>query len=166
VIVVADTSVILNLALVGHENLLDAIFHEVVVPPAVHAEFIRLAESSGRFTGLALPQWIRVQPPESIPAAIACDADLDPGESQALALALEIRADGVLIDEAHARSIAIELGLTPIGVLGILVRAKRNGLLPAVAPVIDDLLVKARFRASDDLIREVLRIAGESQIRA
>jgi uncharacterized protein len=161
VIVVADTSVIINLALVGHENLLDAIFHEVVVPPAVQAEFVRLAESSGRFAGLTLPTWIRVQPPETIPATIACDADLDPGESQALALALEIHADGVLIDEAHGRSIAIELGLTPIGVLGILVRAKRDGLLPAVAPVIDDLLAKARFRASDDLIREALRLAGE-----
>jgi predicted nucleic acid-binding protein len=53
VIVVADTSVILNLALVGHENLLDAIFHEVVVPPAVQSEFVRLAESSGRFALLA-----------------------------------------------------------------------------------------------------------------
>jgi predicted nucleic acid-binding protein len=161
VIVVADTSVILNLALVGHESLLDALFHEVVVPPAVQAEFVRLAESSGRFAGLALPQWIRVQLPETIPATIAGDADLDPGESQALALALEIRADGVLIDEAHGRSIAIEFGLTPIGVVGILIRAKRNGLLPAVGPVIRDLLAKARFRASDDLIREALRLSGE-----
>ena len=160
-IVVADTSVILNLALVGHENLLDTIFHEVVVPPAVQTEFVRLVESSGRFAGLALPKWIRVQPPETIPATIARDADLDPGESQALALALEIRADGVLIDEAHGRSIAIVLGLTPIRVLGILVRAKCDGLLPAVAPVIDDLLAKARFRASDELIREALRLAGE-----
>ena len=133
----------------------------MVTPPAVQAEFVRLAESSGCFAGLTLPEWIRVQPPESIPPAIACDAYLEPGESQALALALEIRADGVLIDEAHGRSIALELGLTPIGVFGILVRAKRDGLLPAVAPVIDDLLAKARFRASDDLVREVLRIAGE-----
>jgi hypothetical protein len=70
-------------------------------------------------------------------------------------------ADGVLIDEAHGRFIDIGLGLTPIGVLGILVRAKRNGLLPAVAPVIEDLLAKARFRASVELIREALRLAGE-----
>ncbi len=160
-IVVADTSVILNLTLVGQENLLAAIFHEVVVPPAVQAEFMRLAKSSGCFAGLALPKWIRVQQPASIPSTIACDEDLDPGESQALALALEIRADGVLIDEAHGRSIAIELGLTPIGVFGILVRAKLDGLLPAIAPIIDDLLAKARFRASDELIREVLRIADE-----
>ncbi len=160
-IVVADTSVILNLALVGHENLLNAIFHEVVVPPTVQAEFVRLAESSGRFAGLTLPNWIRVQTPETIPATIAGDADLDPGESQALALALEMRADGILIDEAHGRFIAIELGLTPIGVLGILVRAKRDGLLQSMAPVIQALLTKARFRASDTLILEALRLAGE-----
>ncbi|MFZ4599710.1 MAG: DUF3368 domain-containing protein [Terrimicrobiaceae bacterium] len=160
-IVVADTSVLLNLTLVGRENLLDAIFHKVVVPPAVQTEFVRLAGSSGRFAGLVLPTWIRLQAPETIPATIACDADLDSGESQALALALEIRADGVLIDEAHGRSIAIALGLTPIGVFGILVRAKRSGLLPSVQAAIDDLLEKARFHASDDLIREVLRLAGE-----
>jgi len=161
VIVVADTSVILNLAVVGHENLLNAIFHEVVVPPTVQPEFVRLAESSGRFAGLTLPNWIRVQTPETIPATIAGDADLDPGESQALALALEMRADGILIDEAHGRFIAIELGLTPIGVLGILVRAKRDGLLQSMAPVIQALLTKARFRASDALILEALRLAGE-----
>jgi predicted nucleic acid-binding protein len=161
VIVVADTSVILNLALVGHENLLDTIFHEVVVPPAVQAEFVRLAASSGRFAGLTLPNWIRVQAPKTIPTLIAGDADLDLGESEALALALEICADGVLIDEAHGRFIAIELGLTPIGVLGILVRAKRDGLLPTMAPVIKALLAKARFRVSDALILEALRLAGE-----
>lgn len=55
----------------------------------------------------------------------------------------------------------MSLGLSPIGVLGILVRAKRKGLLPAIAPVINDLLRTARFRASDDLIREALRLANE-----
>jgi predicted nucleic acid-binding protein len=79
-------------------NLLDVIFHEVVVPPAVQGEFVRLAGSSGCFAGLDLPHWIRVQPPETIPSIIACDSDLDPGESQALAFALEIHANGVLID--------------------------------------------------------------------
>ena len=161
-IVVADTSVILNLALVGHEGLLALIFHEVVVPPAVQAEFVRPAGSTGRFAGLALPSWIRVQAPVTIPPMIAQDADLDPGETQALSLALQIQADGVLIDEAHGRSVATSLGLTPIGILGILVRAKHKGQLSAVAPVIDALLARARFRAADELIREALRLAGET----
>jgi len=54
-IVVADTSVILNLALVGHDGLLAAIFHEVTIPPAVESEFLRLASSDGRFAGLRVP---------------------------------------------------------------------------------------------------------------
>ena len=162
-IVVADTSVILNLALVGQVDLLTALFHEVVVPPAVEMEFARLAASAGRFAGLRLPGWVRVQPPATIPAEIVADADLDPGESTALALAAEIHAAAILIDEAHGRAVATRMGLTPIGILGILVRAKTHGHLAAVRPVIDALRTQARFRLAESLVREVLRLAGESQ---
>ena len=161
-IVVADTSVILNLALVGQAELLAVLFREVLVPPSVGSEFARLAESHGRFAGLRLPAWVRVQEPAAIPAALAFHGELHPGETEALALALEIHADGVLIDEAAGRAVALELGLTPIGVLGILVRAKRRGQLAAIAPVVDALLQRAQFRASPDLVREVLRLAGEA----
>ena len=160
-IVVADTSVIINLALVGHEELLAIIFREVLIPPAVESEFVRLAATDGRFAGLSVPAWAQVRAPAVIPEAIANDSDLDDGEMQALALALEIHADGVLIDEAHGRAVAIELGMVPIGVLGILVRAKKHGLLPAVAPVIDSLLTHARFRMADELVQTALRLAGE-----
>jgi hypothetical protein len=162
VIVVADTSVILNLALVGQEELLAVLFREVIVPPAVKSEFGRLARSLGRFGGLRLPAWVRVREPVAIPPAISRHLELDPGETEALALALEIRADGVLIDESAGRAVAVELGLTPIGVLGILVRAKRHGQLAAVAPVVDALLERAHFRAAPELVREVLRLAGET----
>jgi uncharacterized protein len=133
VIVVADTSVIINLALVGQDGLLAALFREVLVPPAVQAEFIQLYASGGRFAGLRLPGWIEVRPPGSIPEILAQHTALGAGESEALALALEIHADAVLIDETIGRAVAIELGLTPIGVLGILVRAKREGQLAGEA---------------------------------
>jgi predicted nucleic acid-binding protein len=162
VIVVADTSVILNLALVGQDGLLATLFHDVLVPPAVQAEFARLAASEGRFAGLELPTWIQVREPAAIPAAITQHTNLHPGESEAIALALEIRADAVLIDEATGRAVAVELGLTPLGVLGILVRAKRHGQLAAVAPVRDALLIRAQFRVAPELADEVLRLAGES----
>ena len=161
-IVVADTSVILNLALVGQEELLAALFGEVLVPPAVESEFARLAASQGRFAALCLPAWVRVRGPAMIPSAVSRHAELDPGESEALALALEIHADGLLIDEAAGRAVAIKLGLTPIGVLGILVRAKRHGQLAAVAPVIEALLERAHFRVAPELVQEVLRLAGEA----
>ncbi len=157
-IFVAGTSVILNLALVGQEELLAVLFREVFVPLAVESEFGRLAKSEGRFAGLRLPVWVRVREPVAIPAAVARHQELDPGETEAL----EIRADGVPIDESVGRAVALALGLTPIGVLGILVRAKRHGQLAAVGPVVDALLERAHFRAAPELVREVLRLAGEA----
>lgn len=161
-IVVADTSVIINLALVGQSELLRALFRDVLVPRAVQAEFLRLVESGERFAGLELPIWVQVRTPASIPEAVVQHANLHAGETEALALALEVHADAVLIDETIGRAVAVELGLTPIGVLGILVRAKRGGQLTAVAPVIHALLARAHFHVAPDLLREVLRLAGES----
>lgn len=160
-IVVADTSVILNLALVGQEELLAALFREVFIPPAVQAEFSRLVASAGRFGGLGLPAWIQVRGPVAIPERIAGRTDLAQGEVEALALAVEMEADAVLIDESAGRAAALELGLTPVGALGILVRAKNHGQLAAVAPVVDALLTRAHFRVAAELLREVLRMAGE-----
>ena len=161
-IVVADTSVILNLALVGQEELLAVLFREVFIPPAVQAEFARLASSPGRFGGLGFPAWIQVRQPLAVPEGLIGHTDLGPGEMEALALAVEMHADAVLIDESAGRTAALELGLTPVGVLGILVRAKRHGQLAAVAPVVDALITRAHFRASPGLLREVLRMAGEA----
>lgn len=108
-----------------------------------------------------MPAWIGIRDPRSVHASIARNPTLDAGEAEALALALEIHADAVLMDERSGRTLAVELGLIPIGVFGILVRAKQSGHLATVAPVMEDLLVKARFRASPELVREVLRLAGE-----
>jgi len=162
VIVVADTSVLINLALVGQDGLLIALFREVIVPRAVEREFARLAASDGRFAGLRLPTWIEIREPQSVPASSARNTTLDAGEAEALALAVEIRADAVLIDETIGRAVALELGLTPISVFGILVRAKRHGQLSAVASVVNELLTRARFRAAPELVHEVLRLAGEA----
>jgi len=98
VIVVADTSIILNLCCVRQIDLLPKLFRDVVIPPEVAAEFHRLTAEIPRFIGLALLAWIRQQPCGPIPEPLRSQA-LDSGETAALALALEIRADAVLVDE-------------------------------------------------------------------
>ncbi|MSU63296.1 MAG: hypothetical protein EXS31_13010 [Pedosphaera sp.] len=97
-IVVADTSVILNLCCVRQAELLPQLFHEVVIPHEVADEFRRLTVISPRFSGLALPAWLRQQSCSRVPDQLRAER-LDPGETAALALALEIRANAVLIDE-------------------------------------------------------------------
>jgi uncharacterized protein len=161
VIVVADTSVLLNLCAVGESELLRGLFREILIPPEVSAEFERLAADTSRFRGLLLPEWIRVQNARSIPQRLRSITGLDPGELAALSLALEILADAILIDERKGQHAAANFGIKTIGVLGILLQAKGNGLIPAVAPLIDRLHREAGFWISDDLLSRVLKLARE-----
>lgn len=103
----------------------------------------------------------KVTPVSGIPAQIASDPRLDAGESEALAVALSIQADAVLLDELAGRDCAASLGIQTIGTLGLLVRAKNDGHIPLVAPLLRRLLVEASFRASPALVRATLQRAGE-----
>lgn len=160
-IVVADTSVLLNLALVGQIELLRTLFGRVLIPEAVQREFERLAASQGRFAGLLMPVWVQTEALSDPQAGEDLCKLLDPGESEAICLALELKADAVLMDESEGRRIAISHGLRPIGILGILIEARRKNVLPAIAPVIHDLRVKAKFRLADSLVKQVLETLGE-----
>lgn len=87
--------------------------------------------------------------------------DLDRGEAEVIALAQEHRADLVILDERLARLHARRLGLAMTGTLGVLLRAKEQGLVTAVAPVISDLR-QGGLRLSDAIVAEALRLAGEA----
>jgi hypothetical protein len=151
VTVVADTSPLIALVQVDQLFLLEKLFNEVLVPPAVVRE-----------VGLSLPGFIRERRlSQPIPPAIL-RASLDPGESEALSLALELGADRLILDERAARHTAQGLGLPIIGVLGILLASKEKGLIPAVRPILD-ALVKNRFRLTPDLNEWLLAEAGEVQ---
>jgi hypothetical protein len=89
-------------------------------------------------------------------------ADLDRGESETLALAVELRADVVLLDEKEGRRMARRLGLRPFGVIGVLLAARQRGLVPALRPLLDSLRDRAGFRLSNAVIHEVLDLAGET----
>lgn len=161
-IVVADTSVIINLCRVGQSGLFRQLFQEVVIPPEVAAEFARLASGTPRFAGLRLPDGIRQQSPAALLPAVRAAAGLDSGEAAALSLAVEIHADAVLLDERRGHEVAVQLGLRTIGILGILLRAKSAGFLPAMKPVMDALQRDAGFWLSESLRKQVLKAAGES----
>ncbi|MDB6006266.1 MAG: hypothetical protein JWR15_3253, partial [Prosthecobacter sp.] len=86
---------------------------------------------------------------------------LDPGESAAISLAIELHADALLMDESEGRAVAQGHGLRTIGIVGILIQARHAGFLTAISPVIDDLRIRAKFRLSDDLVRHALNMCQE-----
>jgi len=88
VIVVADTSVLINLCRVGQGELFGRLFGEVIIPPEVANEFARLISSAPRFAGLSLPVGIRQQAATTVPPLLQTATGLDPGEFAALALAV------------------------------------------------------------------------------
>lgn len=161
-IVVADTSVLINLCRVGQSELCQKLFQEVFIPPEVAAEFARLTNDTDRFAGLTLPLGIKQQSPRSRPLVVQSAVGLDSGEAAALSLAVEIHADAVLIAERRGYEVALQLGLRTIGILGILLRAKSAGLIPAVKPLLDALQRDAGFWLSESLRKQVLEATGEN----
>lgn len=160
-IVVADTSVILNLCRVQQERLLQQLYHRVLIPSCVASEFQNLAGTLQRFSGPVLPEWIAVLPdPAWLPNQIV-QANLDAGESAAIALCLNEKADAILMDEALGRQVAEQLGLRVIGILGVLVQPHQQGLLLKVGKVLDQLEKEANFWISPHLRAKVLHSVGE-----
>lgn len=159
-IVVADTSILLNLCAVQQVELLRQLFADVRIPQTVRDEFDNAAGALARFCGLTLPAWISISPEAQKNPPLRAISGLDPGELAALELALEIKADAVLVDEMNGRRAAAVVGLRVFGILGILLRAKAAGLLPAVAPVLESLKAVRFFLSSHEQNR-CLTLAGE-----
>jgi predicted nucleic acid-binding protein len=107
-----------------------------------------------------LPSWIRVRPLDQPIGSVILQAALGRGETEALGLAQEVGAELVIVDDRTARRLALSLGLSVAGTAGILARAKRAGFIPAVRPLLDQLL-SLGFRISPAILEQVLAEAGE-----
>jgi len=124
-VVVSNTSPVLDLAIVDRLDLLREQFERILVPPAVVAE-LRLEEAlpgNNAIRDAVTAGWIEQAELASDVVAALLRHDLDDGESEAIALAQENQADVLLLDETDARRAARGLGLCVVGVLGVLLRA-------------------------------------------
>ncbi len=157
--VVSNTSPVSNLAAVGRLDLLRAGFGQVLVPSAVAEELA--APGSPLAASSPLPPWLMVTPVADTALLAALAQSLDRGEAEAIALGVERGAGLLVLDERRARQIARAMGLEVIGVLGVLLHAKRAGLIDAVGPVLDDLIARAGFWVGTELRARVLLEAGE-----
>jgi predicted nucleic acid-binding protein len=160
-IVVSDTSPVLNLARIGRLDLLPLLYHQVLIPPAVHDELTRSQGDLLPVIELASQAWLTVATANDQKRVQELRDHLDAGEAEAIVLAIERRADLLLVDERRGRSTAKAAGLNITGLLGVLASAKQIGLIDSVKPVLDELIGIARFWIGPDLYAEVLADLGE-----
>ena len=155
-IVVSDTSPVLNLARIGRLELLPLLYGEVLIPSAVYQELTRSKKDLPPAIDLPSLPWLKVATAKDQNRVQELREDLDPGEAEAIVLAIECRADLLLVDERRGRRTATAAGLTVTGLLGVVARAKQAGLIDLAKPVLDELIHVARFWIGPELYAEVL----------
>ena len=160
-IVVSNTSPIVNLAVVGQLDMLRRLYGKVFIPQAVYDEIVVVGAGRAGAPEVKTAGWIEARQARDRVLFTSLQLELDEGESEAIALAAELDADLLLLDERKARAIASRLGLRFIGLLGILIEAKRAGLVPSVKPIMNELVHRAGFWIREDLYARVLQAAGE-----
>ncbi len=138
-IVVSNTSPISNLAAIGQLELLQQLYGTIIIPPAVYQELINSGDAEPATLAVQTLDWIQTQPVSDRVLLTSLQTNLDPGEAEAITLAVEINAERLIIDERRGRNEAIRLGLQVTGILGIVLAAKQKGLIPLVQPILDDL---------------------------
>jgi hypothetical protein len=160
-LVVSDTSPIINLACIGHLHLLPDLFTEIVIPTAVFNEIAGDGNNEPGAVEVKTASWVKILSVPIQPLLPDLLQDLDPGEAEAIVLALDINADYVLMDESLGRQIAVSYQLQPLGLLGILLLAKQKGLISAVAPLMDRLQSEANFFIDQRLYQQIKSLAQE-----
>jgi uncharacterized protein len=160
-IVVCNASPLINLAWLGRLNLLRHLFTTIIVPEAVRQEVLIAGKGKPGAGEVEAASWIAFAAVQNMPLVHALSQDLDAGEAEVIALAVERAVDWVIMDERLGRQTAAHFGLRCIGTIGVLVAAKRNGAIPEIRPDLERLKFQQGFYISESLFRRILADAGE-----
>lgn len=158
-LIVSNTTPIINLAQIGRLDVLEALFGKVVVPPAVVTELHAKRELFPKAGDAAV--CFEVVHPDDKLLIRGFRSAVHAGEAECLALAMENPGSLLLLDDLQARALATANSLPFTGTLGCLVEAKAIGIINAVAPLIEQLRVSARFWISMEVESRVLKDVGE-----
>lgn len=158
--IVADSGPLISLAIIGQLDLLRQLYQQVLIPPAVWHEVTVKGKGMPGAQAIAQLVWIEIRKPEPQvlqPLSIL----VDPGEAEAIALAQTVAGSIVLLDDSQARRVAERFNIPRIGTLGILRRAKKQGLVTVIRPYVECLKANNIYMA-EALVEAVLRDVGES----
>lgn len=145
---VTNSTCLIGLERIKRLDILPQVFSTVTTPTAVSTEVGFEAD------------WLTVRPVQNLALVATLKTQVDEGEAEAIALAMELGDVFVILDDRKARQLALQLNLKVIGTVGMLLRAKRNGIITEIKPLLA-ALNQADFRISEALIQNALRIAEE-----
>lgn len=159
-IVISNSSPLINFGTLGRLDILQTLYESLFIPQAVYNEVLVAGQRQPGAAEIKQAAWI-VPKPVANRAAVAALHALGRGEAEAIMLAVEHPGSLVVLDDRQGRGVAVHLGLNVIGTLGVLLVAKRKGLIQSLAIAIDQLQIRQGFRIAPDLKARVLREAGE-----
>ena len=159
-IIVSDTSCIGYLLMIDNLRLLKDNFNQIIIPEAVRLELLNLSSkyNVNRFLD---EKWVKVKSISNSNLFNQLSKQLSEGESEAIVLCKELNADLLLIDERKGTYIARSLGIDTIGILGVLLLAKKKGTISTVHMILDKLISETTFRISKELHKNFLQQANE-----
>ena len=158
--IISNSSPLVNFTALGRLQLLQQLYGAIVIPEAVYQEVVVSGQGYPGRAALERASWI-TRELVSDHTAVAALSSLGRGEAEAVVLAVENPGALLLIDDRRGRLSALNLGVNIIGTAGILLTAKRKGLIPLIAPEIERLQTQVGFRLGEELKVRVLQEAGE-----
>lgn len=151
--IIADTSCLITLTSIGQLELLHTVYGNVITTPEVKQEF-----------GQPLPPWINLQTPADTYRQRILEITVDKGEASVIALSLEMPESIIVLDDQKARNIAERLELVITGTIGVLIKAKLNGIIPSIIPHLQKMKTVG-FYVTRDLEQEALKQANELPVK-
>lgn len=157
-VIVSNATPIIAFSRINRLDLFQQVTGAIVIPQEVEKELYGHRRTD--MPALNRSNWIKVRKVKSQADVELLLPSLDKGEAEVIVLSKELGAGLIIIDELTARKVAIMMGLPVIGAAGLLMHAKRTGLIKEVKPLLDDMILKG-IRYKESFYREVLKSIGE-----
>ncbi len=147
--IISDASCFIILSNIGELELLHKLYRQVSTSTEIAAEYRE-----------PLPKWVEILTVADKSKQQLLELQIDKGESSAIALAMEIPESIIILDDNKARKIAHQLGLAYTGTIGVIIKAKLQGIIPSIKPLLSKIK-QTNFRLTEELEIEALRQAKE-----
>ena len=147
--IISDTSCFIILTNIGELELLHKVYGQIVTTPEIATEY-----------GEILPEWVEIATVKDKYRQQLLEMQIDRGESSAIALALETSDSTIILDDYKARKIADQLGIIFTGTIGVIIKAKLNGIIPSIKPLLEKIK-QTDFHLPADIELQALKEANE-----